>query len=113
MDNMAIWEKVQKTDPKHTKRVNQRGGFTAIDAHYQVETATRTFGPVGIGWGYDCEYKTVSPLIMCELTLWHETRENRYGPICGAALIDSNGRIDADAPKKAMTDALTKALSHL
>jgi hypothetical protein len=51
-DNMRIWEAVSKTDPRHTKKVNQRGGFTAISAHYQVMSATRQFGPVGIGWGY-------------------------------------------------------------
>ena len=50
--NTTIWDQVCKTDPRHTKKVNQRGGFTAIDAHYQVQRATEVFGPVGIGWGY-------------------------------------------------------------
>ena len=50
--NLAIWNAVCRTDPKHTKRVNQRGGFTAIDAQYQIMEATRQFGPIGQGWGY-------------------------------------------------------------
>ena len=32
-DNLRIWNDVSKTDPRHTKKVNQRGGFTAISAH--------------------------------------------------------------------------------
>ena len=37
-----------------------------------------------------------------------------YGPVRGLDFILNNkGKLDEDAPKKAMTDALTKALSHL
>lgn len=54
-DNMELWNKVCRTDPAHTKHVGQRGGFTAIDAMYQIECATKEFGPVGVGWGWDFE----------------------------------------------------------
>ncbi len=43
-DNMKLWNAVCETDPKHTKKVNQRGGFTAIYALYPIESATRPFG---------------------------------------------------------------------
>ena len=51
MNNTELWDSVEKTDPKFTKKVNQRGGFTAIGAQYQMRKATESFGPYGIGWG--------------------------------------------------------------
>jgi hypothetical protein len=112
-DTMRIWDAVCKTDPSHTKRVNQRGGFTAIDAQYQLMEATRQFGPVGEGWGYDVgEFQIVGPLIIVPVTLWHTKRDNRFGPILGCCEI-AGQRPDRDAPKKAITDAITKGLSQL
>lgn len=113
MSNMELWSQVEKTDPKHTKKVNQRGGFTSISAHYQVMRATEVFGPVGTGWGYDCADPIFNgPFIIIPVTVWYRDRANTFGPVFGCAEIAGN-RADADAPKKAMTDALTKALSHL
>tara|TARA_R110002020_G_scaffold250031_1_gene464153 strand:- start:6 stop:818 length:813 start_codon:yes stop_codon:yes gene_type:complete len=111
---MSIWDKVCKTDPRHTKKVSQRGGFTAIDAHYQVQMATQEFGAVGTGWGYDCEYEFHDGAVICLLVFWYSTdgKQSRFGPIAGCSDFNTK-RLDTDAPKKAMTDALTKALSHL
>lgn len=111
-DNMELWNKVCKTDPKHTKKVSQRGGFTAIDAHYQIQRATEMFGTVGIGWGYDCEYIFQNTVVICLVTFWHGSRDNKFGPIGGAAEMFGK-KTDTDAPKKAMTDGITKALSHI
>jgi hypothetical protein len=113
--NTALWDSVSKTDPRHTKKVNQRGGFTAIDAHYQVMNATAAFGPVGIGWGYiNGEPIFKDSLVFIPVTLWHGDRSNTFGPIYGGAeVVGNNGRTDNDALKKASTDGLTKALSHL
>lgn len=114
-DTMRIWSAVEKTDPTHTKKVNQRGGFTAISAHYQIREATRVFGPVGVGWGYIAG----DPIILdgiasVPVTIWHGTRDQSFGPIYGGAeLRDSRGKPDSDALKKAETDGLTKGLSHL
>jgi hypothetical protein len=111
--NLRIWNAVCKTDPAHTKRVNQRGGFTAIDAQYQIMEATRQFGPVGEGWGYDVgEFQIVGPLIVVPVTLWHGSRDHKFGPILGCAEMVGQ-RPDRDAPKKAVTDAITKGLSQL
>lgn len=114
-DNLKIWNAVSKTNPANTKQVNQRGGFTSIDAHSQVMAATEQFGPIGIGWGY-----TATPpifqdrLLFIDVTLWHGDRANTYGPMLGGAeWQDKNGRLDSDAGKKATTDALTKLLSQL
>lgn len=114
-DNLRIWKKVEKTNPAHTKHVNQRGGFTAVSANYQILAATEQFGPIGIGWGYIADQPIiVDTLIVVPVTLWHGNRENTFGPMMGCEeWKDKNGRIDSDAPKKATTDALTKLLSQL
>ena len=114
-DNLRIWSKVDKTDPAHTKKVTQRGGFTAISAAYQIMRATEVFGPVGEGWGYTAgEPIFHDALVMVPVTLWHDDRANVFGPMFGGAeWKDKNGRLDSDAAKKATTDALTKLLSQL
>lgn len=125
MDKMDLWNKVCKTDPRHTKQVNQRGGFTSIDAMYQVQRATEQFGPAGYGWGYECTHSIADfgvhgVLAFCDVVLWWSNSDDEHapafkiGPVRGCnALITDKGRLDEDAPKKALTDALTKALSHL
>ncbi len=114
-NNMRIWDAVSVTDPSVTKRVNQRGGFTAIAAHSQIMAATRQFGPIGEGWGYIAgEPLFVEGVVTVPVTIWHGDRKNTYGPLYGGAEWKSDkGRIDTDAIKKAETDALTKGLSQL
>lgn len=114
-DTMKLWDSVSKTNPKYTKHVNQRGGFTAVNANAQVMAATEQFGPVGIGWGYHSASPIIADgFVIIPVTLWHGARENTFGPEYGCAeLITSKGRKDSDAPKKATTDALTKLLSRL
>lgn len=51
MSNMSIWNKVQKTDPNHTKAFTNNGGGTAINGTSMEMKATELFGPKGIGWG--------------------------------------------------------------
>lgn len=115
-DKMRIWSQVDRTDPAHTKQVNQRGGFTAISANYQIMRATEVFGPIGEGWGYDAGAPIFQDALMIvPVTLWHSgNRETVFGPMYGCEeWRDKNGRLDSDAPKKAVTDALTKLLSQL
>jgi uncharacterized short protein YbdD (DUF466 family) len=128
-NNLALWHSVETTDPDHTKPVSFGRNFTAIDAHYQVKMATKAFGPIGKGWGYNTQFETFTTsdgqdLIFCDLTFWWKKfgdwEGNKitaghcsFGPIRGCAKLYDTKRIDADAPKKAMTDALTKCLSHL
>ena len=125
-DNMKLWESVETTDPNFTKKVNQRGGFTAISAQYQLMTATETFGPFGTGWGVKDEriekWEDVG-LAVYTGTLWYRPAEFRDGmvvikqesefPIHSSIKYHSNGRVDDDFMKKVATDALTKGLSKL
>ena len=114
-DNLRIWSQVDQTDPAHTKKVTQRGGFTAISAAYQIMRATEVFGPIGEGWGYDAGAPIFQDaLVIVPVTLWHGDRANVFGPMFGGAeWKDKNNRLDSDAAKKATTDALTKLLSQL
>ena len=52
VDNMQLWSAVCETDPKYTKKVSQRGGYTSISPQYQMQEATKQFGPYGKGWGF-------------------------------------------------------------
>lgn len=115
-DNLRIWSQVEKTNPAHTKHVNQRGGFTAVSANYQIMRATEVFGPIGEGWGYIAgEPIFQETLMIVPVTLWYDgDRSKTFGPMYGCEeWKDKNGRVDSDAPKKATTDALTKLLSQL
>ena len=121
-DNMKLWESVETTDPKFTKKVNQRGGFTAIGAQYQLRTATETFGPFGTGWGVKNEriekWEDVG-LAVYTATLWYVSDDSNEHelpsefPIHSSIKYQNNGRVDDDFMKKVATDALTKGLSKL
>lgn len=110
--NLQLWDSVCRTDPAHTKQVKQRGGFTAIDAMYQVQEATRAFGPAGIGWGWDFELNfPANGTVMAIVTLWHGNKDQTVKQVGQKSL--GEGRVDEDAAKKAVTDGLTKCLSYL
>ena len=118
-DNMQLWESVETTDPKYTTRVNQRGGFTAIGAQYQLRTATETFGPIGYGWGVRDEkierWEDVG-LAVYTAILWYVREgiaDEHEVPIHSSIKYQSNGRVDDDFFKKVATDALTKGFSKI
>ena len=114
-DTMRVWDAVSKTNPKNTKHVNQRGGFTSICAQSQIMEATRQFGPIGEGWGYSASPPIFHDrLVFVQVTLWHGEFNRTYGPMTGGCeWQDKNGRLDSDAIKKATTDAITKLLGQL
>ena len=118
-DNMKLWQSVETTDPKYTTRVNQRGGFTAIGAQYQLRTATETFGPIGYGWGVRDEkierWEDVG-LAVYTAILWYVREgiaDEHEVPIHSSIKYQSNGRVDDDFFKKVATDALTKGFSKI
>ena len=114
-----LWDRVCETDPNTTKKVNQRGGFTAIDAQSQVHTATKMFGAFGTGWGIKDERIQNwehAGLAVYEATLWYifeGSKTAREFPIHSSIRYVTNGRVDDDFYKKVATDALTKGLSKL
>ena len=114
-DNKRYWDQLKKTDPRFTKRINKGfGEITTIDPQWQIGKMTEVFGPVGIGWGYTVQYTYTEQLVFAEVSIWTEAYSNIYGPVCSVQkLWRKTGALDDEAPKKAMTDAMTKALSHL
>ena len=115
--NMDLWSSVETTDPEFTTKVNQRGGFTAIGAQYQIRTATETFGPFGIGWGVSDENFTIMEdvgLALYQATLWYKyDGSDGTLPINSSIRYHHNNRVDDDFSKKVSTDALTKGLSKI
>lgn len=135
MDNNALWDAVQTTDPKYTKGFSRGGGFkgTATNATYLARKATDQFGPCGTGWGINVlneEIITGAPHIVdgqvvahdlihkVHARLWYvidgtrgEVEQFGQTQIVGK---NKNGfYTDEEAPKKSLTDAMTKCLSLL
>jgi hypothetical protein len=117
-NNMSIWDQLSKTDPKYTKSFGKFGkNLTTTDPMYQIMKMTDMFGPVGEGWTYDVKYNYADMCIFAELKIgWRKNINepfNWYGPVCAVNPLYQRDKLDDEAPKKAMTDALTKAFSHL
>ena len=115
---MRIWDSLCKTNPDYTRSVPSSYGkkITSIDPMYQIQCMTETFGPVGLGWKYNVKYTYQDSLVFAEVSIHYCVHDNwfEYGPVCSVQnLFKKNGNLDDEAPKKAMTDAMTKAFSHL
>lgn len=140
MSNISLWEAVCTTDPRYTKEFSRSGGFkgTAINPTYQIMKATEAFGPVGMGWGWRIEKEDYVPGAEGEvnhvvrLTLWYritpkfveamQEAEPFLGQVCevthfGQTIYVGKNKYgqftDEEAPKKSLTDAISKALSCL
>lgn len=121
MDNMKLWDRVSITDPSITKKLEFGKGFkpTTIDAYRQIECFTREFGPATQGWHFKTEMIMGHPKV-CSIKLSLFTNDNnKCIEVFGTAEWEPtsktfpNGKLDPEAPKKATTDALTKAFSIL
>lgn len=135
MDNMSVWAKVEKTDPKYTKQFSRGGGFkgTATNATYLARKATETFGPCGTGWGINVlneEVFTGAPHVIegqvvahdmihkVHARLWY-VLDGKRGEVEQFGQTQIVGRnkngfyTDEEAPKKSLTDAMSKCLSLL
>jgi len=129
MGNLALWDKVKKTDPNYTKQ-GKKGAFTftSIAPIYQFKNATEAFGIQGIGWGVvvgsevfaEKEYGTTT-ILSYDATMFFtvdgvrgeipiHASEKAYYQTQG-----SNGymKVDDEARKKVVTNAKTKGLSEL
>lgn len=131
--NMNLWNSVAVTNPNHVKTFTRSGGFsgTAVNATYQAQKATEMFGPCGIGWGIEIleeRYQDGAPLLqegvvigkevihILRVKLWYDFQGKRGEVIhFGQTLFvgrNKNGFFtDEEAPKKSMTDAMSKCLS--
>ncbi|MBX5089390.1 hypothetical protein [Rhizobium lentis] len=122
-DKTALWDKLGRTDPSHTKQFTRAGGFkgTAIKPMWSYRRMTEEFGPCGTGWGV-CEPKfDVVPagdetLVYCTVSIWYEKRDQTAFGVGGDKVVSktSSGiRSDDEAFKKAYTDAVTNAMKMI
>lgn len=139
MTNTWLWNSFGRdgvTDERYVKEVKGKGyKHHSIDATYRLQLMTEAFGPVGHAWSYTANYETVDKgpytIVIASVQLFWKTENetNAFGPVASSCAMispvlvdrkparDSQGEIvlryDDDAHKKALTDALTKAMSHL
>lgn len=126
--NLALWDRLGKTDPKHTKAFSRAGGFrgTAIKPIYTTQKMTEEFGPAGQGWGMGEPSFQVVPgsdgqvAVFCTVALWYVTAESGdpctvYGVGGDMVVVKQKDflRTDDEAFKKAFTDAIGNAMKHL
>jgi hypothetical protein len=130
-DNLALWHKVEKTDPGQVKPITGKSyKGTSPKPHYLIQKATETFGPCGIGWGFKVLDERIENGAMIEpgfferasiarVLVWYKWDGERgeVEHVGGTTYAGrySSGKIftDEDAPKKSVTDALIKALSMI
>jgi hypothetical protein len=118
-DNLELWMKVEKTDPKHTKKANVRGNkITAIAPQYQIMNATREFGRYGCTWGFksikrDYSLLEVYKLVVVDAVFYYPGGEFPITSSIKMYMNKDETMVDSDFAKKIETDTLTKALSKL
>jgi hypothetical protein len=138
-NNLELWNKVEKTNPKYTKKAKVGGNeITSISPQYQIMNATEQFGSYGETWGFrhiEFDYSITNTPINLHIVDWNTKVEQEIKSILGlvgfkATFFFPNGefeitnsikiftdnkhsKIDDNFAKKLETDALTKALSKL
>lgn len=126
VDNLTLWGLVEKTPPEHTKEITGKSyKGTSPKPHHLVHKATETFGPCGIGWGFQIVEERIEEgaggekMHLARVKVWYEWNGKRgeVEHIGGTQFSGtrSSGKhfTDEDAPKKSVTDALVKALSMI
>lgn len=125
-DNMAFWTAAMKTDPARVKPITgKQYKGNSPQPYYLVERMTESFGMCGIGWGLTIISERMERLTETDvlhvalIELWY-IQGGKTGRIqqvgqTKAAYQSSKGSmvIDEDAPKKSITDAMTKCMSYL
>lgn len=138
-ENLELWNRVEKTNPKYTKPAKVGGNnITAISPQFQVMNATEQFGSYGSTWGFkniELDSSLVNVPVSLTIKDWDTKTDEVINTILGlvsfkATFFYPNGefeitnsikiftdnkhsKIDDNFAKKLETDALTKALSKL
>lgn len=118
-NNLELWHKVEKTNPKYTKQANLGGNkITSIAPQYQIMNVTEQFGSYGKTWGFkniDLDYTLVPEynLIVFKAIFFYPDGE--FPTINSIKMFMDNAKtkIDDNFAKKLETDTLTKAISKL
>ncbi len=116
--NLELWNRVEKTDPKHTKQANVKGNkITSIKPQYQIYNATKEWGSYGSKWGFKnielgYELKEVG-LVTFKALFYYPNGEFEILNTISIWRDGAQTKIDDEFAKKVETDSLTKALSKL
>lgn len=136
--NLALWNQLETTPPEYTREFNRGGfKGTATNPCYLTKKLTEVFGPVGIGWRFVFEEEKYMPGhtlpsgVNGDKAAIHVVRGHlEYKPLYGNGQVDhaaewlatgpqfgqttfvgenKNGPFtDEEAPKKSITDCLSK-----
>ena len=125
-ENMEFWQSVKKTDPKRVKPITGKPyQGNSPQPYYLVERMTEQFGMCGISWGINIISERMERLTETDvlhiavIELWYIHGDKRgaitqIGQTKACYLTNANKMmIDEDAPKKSVTDAMTKCMSYL
>ena len=118
-NHLELWNKVEKTNPKYTKKANVKGNnITAIAPQYQIKNVTEQFGSYGTSWGFESlefDYTLTDSLGLVILHAVFYYPGGKF-PIKNAQSIfmdNAKTKVDDNFAKKLETDTLTKAISKL
>jgi hypothetical protein len=118
-ENLILWNKVEKTNPKYTKNAKLGGReITSIAPQYQIMQVTEQFGVYGQTWGFkdiSLSYDLVEKcnLVVFKGTFFFPNGEFEIINSCKIFIDRANTMVDDNFAKKIETDALTKAISKL
>lgn len=118
-NNLELWNKVEKTNPKYTKNAKVGGrDITAISPQYQIMQVTEQFGVYGRTWGFKnitLSYDLVDKLnlVVFKGTFFFPNGEFEIINSCKLYMDRALTMVDDNFAKKIETDALTKAISKL
>ena len=118
--NLELWGRVKTPDPKYTKKVSMRGGFTATSPQYLIMLATREFGAYGAGFGLSESSFDFALLEDFKIAI-HNAKffyivdgvRSEFIITNTVEVVSKNGHVDSDFAKKAETNTLCKALSKI
>lgn len=142
MENMEIWNKNRVIDERYLKRAKVNGmDITSFSLMSVVEMATKQFGPIGKGWGYEIIEEKIDKGDVIQMGITHENGDripeiweelhtliiSLWYMIDGEKIIMPNQAghtpklsktkygvsLDKEYYKKSLADAIKKSLSML
>lgn len=121
-EHLRFWTRFENIDPQFTKPITGKAyKGTSPSPQYVIKCLTELFGPVGEGFGWEVVAEDFMPLNeevlhWCRIRFWHGQRSNyfdSYGQTKAVMKTKNGFMTDEDAPKKSLTDAITKAASQI
>jgi hypothetical protein len=118
VNNLTLWNSVEKTNPKYTKKAKIGGmSITAIAPQYQIMMVTEQFGVYGQTWGFkniELDYSLLKyDMVVFKGTFFFPKGEFEIINSCKLYINNAKTMLDDNFAKKIETDTLTKAISKL